>query len=153
MLVVRGEAGIGKSALLDYVETGAAGCRIARLAGVEAEMELAYGGLHQLCAPFLDDLTGCPSRSACSRHGVRPEWRAGPGRFLVGLAVLDLLADLAEERPLVCLIDDAHWLDRVSAQTVAFVARRLAERIVMVIAVREPPRRRFAGLPSSRSAA
>jgi DNA-binding CsgD family transcriptional regulator len=150
VLVVRGEAGIGKSALLDYVETNAAGCRIARLAGAEAEMELAYAGLHQICGPFLDrlDCLPDPQRIALSTAfgligGVAPD------RFMVGLAVLDLLADRAEERPLICLIDDAQWLDRVSAQTVAFVARRLAaERIAVVVVVREPSDERdFVGLP------
>jgi DNA-binding CsgD family transcriptional regulator len=149
VLVVRGEAGIGKSALLDYIETNAAGCRVARLAGVKDEMELAYAGLHQFCAPFLDrlDRLPTPQRTALSTAfgltGGEP-----PDRFLVGLAVLDLLADRAEQKPLICLVDDAQWLDGVSAQTVAFVARRLfAERIALVVAVREPSDAHdFAGL-------
>ncbi len=150
VLVVRGEAGIGKTALLDYLETNAAGCRIAWSAGAEAEMELAYAGLHQICGPFLDRLDRLPDpqRIALSTAFGLIGGDA-PDRFMVGLAVLDLLADRAEERPLICLIDDAQWLDRVSAQTLAFVARRLvAERIVLVVAIREPTDERdFVGLP------
>jgi hypothetical protein len=150
VLVVRGEAGIGKTALLDYVEAIAGGCRIVRSAGAEAEMELAYAGLHQICGPFLDRLDRLPDpqRIALSTAFGLIAGEA-PDRFLVGLAVLDLLADRAEERPLICLIDDAQWLDRVSVQTVAFVARRLvAERIVVVVAIREPSDERdFIGLP------
>jgi DNA-binding CsgD family transcriptional regulator len=156
VLVVRGEAGIGKTALLDYLETSAAGCRVARLAGVEAEMEFAYAGLHQFCAPFLDrlDRLPTPQRKALSTAFGLTDGEP-PDRFLVGLAVLDLLADRAEQQPLICLIDDAQWLDDVSAKTVAFVARRLlAERIVLVVAMREPSDARdftgvpdFAGLP------
>lgn len=150
VLVVRGGAGIGKTALLDYLEANVAGCRIARLAGAEAEMELAYAGLHQICAPFLDRFERLPDpqRIALSTAFGLVAGDA-PDRFMVGLAVLDLLADRAEERPLICLIDDAQWLDRASAQTIAFVARRLvAERIVLVLAVREPgDERDFAGLP------
>jgi DNA-binding CsgD family transcriptional regulator len=150
VLVLRGEAGIGKTALLDYLETNAAGCRLVRVAGVEAEMELAYAGLHQLCGPFLDRLKrlAAPQRIALGTAFGLTDGEV-PDRFLVGLAVLDLLADRAEERPLVCLIDDAQWLDQVSAQTIAFVARRLlAEGIVLILAVREPaPAQEFAGLP------
>jgi DNA-binding CsgD family transcriptional regulator len=150
VLVLRGEAGIGKTALLDYLEANAAGCRIRRSAGAEAEMELAYAGLHQLCGPFLDrlDRLPAPQRIALSTAFGLVDGDA-PDRFMVGLAVLNLLSDRAEERPLVCLIDDAQWLDRVSVQTVAFVARRLvAERIVVVAAIREPSDERdFIGLP------
>ncbi|WP_203949798.1 AAA family ATPase, partial [Planotetraspora thailandica] len=140
VLVLRGEAGIGKTALLEYVRDSASGCRIARAAGVESEMELAFGGLHQLCAPFLDHLCRLP---APQREALETAFglSAGtpPDRFLVGLAVLSLLAEVAEKEPLICLVDDAQWLDRVSAQTLAFVARRLlAERIGLVLAVREP---------------
>src|SRR5215475_1251444 len=140
VLVVRGDAGIGKTALLEYLLGRAAGYRATRSAGVESEMELAYAGLHQLCAPFSDRherLPG-PQRAALeTAFGLRQG--EPPDRFLVGLAVLTLLAEVAEEQPLLCLVDDAQWLDRVSAQTVAFVARRLlAERIALVIAVRDP---------------
>src|SRR5882757_7817796 len=150
VLVLRGEAGIGKTALLDYLETNAAGCRIARSAGAEAEMELAYAGLHQICGPFLDRLDRLPDPQRVALSAAFGLISGGaPDRFMVGLAVLDLLADRAEDRPLICLIDDAQWLDRVSAQTVAFVARRLAaERIGLVVALREPSHERdFAGLP------
>jgi DNA-binding CsgD family transcriptional regulator/tetratricopeptide (TPR) repeat protein len=139
VLVLRGEAGVGKTALLRHLSTAAAGCRIARAAGVESEMELAYAGLHALCAPMLGRLEQLPApqRDALSTaFGLS----AGPppDRFLVGLAVLSLLADAAEEQPLLIMVDDAQWLDRVSAQTLAFVARRLlAERLGLVFALRE----------------
>jgi DNA-binding CsgD family transcriptional regulator len=153
VLVVRGEAGIGKTALLDYVETCATGCQIVRIAGVEAEMELAYAGLHQICGPFLGRLDRLPDPQRIALS-IAFGLTAGdaPDRFLVGLAVLDLLADGAEERPLICLFDDAQWLDRVSAQAIVFVARRLvAERIAVVAAIREPSDERdFSGLPELR---
>jgi DNA-binding CsgD family transcriptional regulator len=147
-LVVRGEPGVGKSALLEYLTERASGCRVARAAGVESEMELAFAGLHQLCAPMLERrerLPG-PQRDAL---GVVFGLGGGeaPDRFVVALAVLSLLSDVAQERPLVCPIDDAQWLDRESAQALAFVARRLgAESAVMVFAAREPGRE-LAGLP------
>src|SRR4051794_12221911 len=140
VLVLRGEAGVGKTALLRHLSATAKGCRIARAAGVESEMELPFAGLHGLCAPLLGGLRRLPSpqRDALSTaFGLS----AGPppDRFLVGLAVLSLLADAAEEQPLLCIVDDAQWLDRVSAQTLAFVARRLlAERLGLVFALREP---------------
>jgi DNA-binding CsgD family transcriptional regulator len=139
VLVLRGEAGIGKSALLEHLSTVAGGYRIARAAGVESEMELAFAGLHALCVPMLGRLGHLPSpqRDALSTaFGLS----AGPppDRFLVGLAVLSLLAEEAEEQPLVCIVDDAQWLDRVSVQTLAFVARRLlAERVGLVFGLRE----------------
>jgi len=160
VLVLRGEAGIGKSVLLDYVAQQAAGCRVARAAGVQAEMELAYAGLHHLCAPMLDGLRTLPApqREALGVAFGIQEGNA-PDRFLVALAVLTLLAEAAEARPLVCVIDDAQWLDGASAQVLAFVARRLlAERIAMVFAVREPcetdelaglPELRIEGLPTA----
>jgi DNA-binding CsgD family transcriptional regulator len=139
VLVLRGEAGVGKTALLDYAAGRAAGCRVVRVAGVESEMELAFAGLHQLCAPMLDRLNGLPGpqRDALDvAFGL--EEGATPNRFLVALAALSLLAEAAEVEPLVCLIDDAQWLDQASAQALAFVSRRLlAERIVMVFALRE----------------
>ncbi|MGX1811947.1 AAA family ATPase [Nocardia sp. NPDC055321] len=147
VLVLRGEAGIGKSALLDHLVGSAQGWRVVRAAGVESHMELAFAGLHQLCAPMmaqLDRLPG-PQREALA---VAFGLRAGPApdRFLVGLAVLTLLAEVAEEQPLICVIDDAQWLDQVSAQTLAFVARRLlAERVALVFAVRDTPADRGAG--------
>ena len=144
VLVVRGEAGVGKTALLEYVADRASGCRIVRVAGVESEMELAFAGLHQLCAPMLDRLDGLPGpQQDALRVAFGLQDGAAPNRFLVALAVLSLLAEAAEAQPLVCLVDDAQWLDRASVQALAFVARRLlAERIGMVFAVREPERRR-----------
>lgn len=140
VLVLRGEAGIGKSALLDYLAQRAVGCRIARTTGVESQMELAFAGLHQLCAPMMDHLERLPApqRDALAvAFGLRTG--SAPDRFLVGLAVLSLLAEVAEEQPLVCVVDDAQWLDQVSAQSLAFVARRLlAERVALVFAVRTP---------------
>ena len=149
-LVLRGEAGVGKSALLESLVAHASGCGIARATGVESEMELAYAGLQQLCAPFLDRLEGLPGpqRDALrSAFGLRH--LGAPDRFLVGLAVLSLLADVADDRPLVCIVDDAQWLDVASAQALAFVARRLgAESVGLIFAVREPSgERRFEGLP------
>jgi DNA-binding CsgD family transcriptional regulator len=139
VLVLRGEAGVGKTALLRHLSAAADGCRIVRAAGVESEMELAFAGLHALCAPMLDRLGHLPSpqRDALSTaYGLSPG--LPPDRFFVGLAVLSLLADAAEEQPLLCIVDDAHWLDRVTAQTLAFVARRLlAERVGLVFALRE----------------
>src|SRR3954449_3241979 len=150
VLVVRGEAGVGKSALLAYLTERASGCRIARATGVESEMELPFAGLHQLCGPMLDrlDHLPAPQRDALSTaFGLS----AGdpPDRFLVGLAVLSLLSDVAEDQPLVCAVDEAQWQDRASAQALAFVARRLlAESVGLVFAVREPSETRdFAGLP------
>jgi DNA-binding CsgD family transcriptional regulator len=140
VLVVRGEAGVGKTALLDYVAERASECRIARIGGVESEMELAFAGLHQLCAPMLDGLDGLPGpQGNALRAAFGLQDGDAPDRFRVALAVLTLLAEAAEAEPLVCLVDDVHWLDQASAQTLAFVARRLlAERIAMVFAVREP---------------
>nr|WSX75404.1 AAA family ATPase [Streptomyces sp. NBC_00899] len=150
VLVLRGDAGIGKSALLDHLAARAAGYRIARGAGAESEMELPFAGLHRLCAPFVGraDSLPPPQREALSTaFGV--SMGPPPDRFLVGLAVLGLLTDVAAERPLFCLVDDAQWLDRVSAQTLAFVARRmLAEPLALVFASRERRGRdELAGLP------
>jgi DNA-binding CsgD family transcriptional regulator len=150
VLVVRGEAGIGKSALLDHVAQRATGCRVARAAGVEYEMELAYAALHQLCAPMLDlrERLPEPQRDALeTAFGLSAKPPAD--RFVVGLAVLGLLSEAAERQPLVCVIDDAQWLDSASALTIAFAARRLlAESIGLVLAVRQPSEvPEFAGLP------
>ncbi|HEX7040373.1 MAG TPA: AAA family ATPase [Trueperaceae bacterium] len=150
VLVVRGEAGVGKSALLDYLAERAAGCQLLRATGVESEMELPYAGLHQFCAPILPHLDALPQPQRVAlgtAFGLNAGAAANP--FLVGLAVLSLMAQAAGERPLVCLLDDAQWLDRPSALLLAFVARRLlAEPIAMVFAVREPSEvRELAGLP------
>jgi DNA-binding CsgD family transcriptional regulator len=140
VLVLRGEPGIGKTALLDYAAERATGFRVSRAAGVESEMELPFAGLHQLCGPMLGGLGQLPppQRDALgTAFGLSSG--AQPDRFLVGLAVLSLLSDTAGERPLLCLIDDAQWLDRSSAQVLAFVARRLqAESVVLLFAEREP---------------
>src|ERR1700736_4022991 len=140
VLVVRGEAGVGKTALLEYVAERASACRIVRGAGVESEMELAFAGLHQLCAPMLDGLDGLPGpQRDALRVAFGLQDGAAPNRFLVALAVLSLLAEAAEVEPLVCLVDDAQWLDRASAQALAFVARRLlAEHVAMVFSIRVP---------------
>src|SRR3954453_20714786 len=139
VLVLRGEAGVGKTALLHHLAECAAGWRMARAAGVEAEMELPFAGLHQLCAPLLGSLDRLPEpqRDAlATAFGLSTG--EPPDRFLVGLAVLSLLSDAAYADPLLCLVDDAQWLDPVSAQTLAFVARRLqAERVGLVFALRE----------------
>ena len=136
--VLRGEAGVGKSALLGYLSARVAGWRVARAAGVESEMELAYAGLHQLCAPLLDHLGRLPGpqRDALATvFGLNSG--AAPDRFLVGLAALTLLAEVAEQQPLACIIDDGQWLDQASAQVLGFVARRLlAEPIAVVCAAR-----------------
>jgi len=138
-LVLRGDAGVGKTALLEYLVGRAAQCRVVRAVGVQSEMELAYAALHSVCAPLLDRLPRLPPpqqealRTAFGVSAGNP-----PDRFLVSLAVLGLLAEGAQERPLLCVIDDAQWLDRASAQVLAFVARRLlAESVAMIFAVRE----------------
>jgi len=139
-LVMRGEAGIGKTALLEYLVQTASGMTVARAAGVESEMELAYASLHQICGPLLDRLPGLPTPQRDALEivfGVRAG--AGPDRFLVGLGVLGLLSGVGEERPFLCIVDDAQWLDQASALTLAFVARRLrADPVGIVFAVREP---------------
>jgi DNA-binding CsgD family transcriptional regulator len=150
VLLVRGEAGVGKSVLLDHLVEQASGCHITRAAGVESEMELAYSGLHQLCAPMLERMEHLPGpqrEALATAFGMS----AGPvpDRFFVGLAVLGLLSEVAEDRPLVCVVDDAQWQDRESVQTLAFVARRLlAESVALIFAVREPSDGlEMAGLP------
>ncbi len=149
-LVISGDAGIGKSALLEYLVAEASGCRVIRVAGVEAEAELAFAGLHQLCSPLLDRLDRVPAPQH-DALGTAFGLRAGPApdRFLVGLAALSLLAVTAAERPLVCVVDDAQWLDQMSTETLGFVSRRLvAESVALVFAVRDPvDERALAGLP------
>ncbi|MGV9643517.1 helix-turn-helix transcriptional regulator [Streptomyces sp. NPDC003514] len=140
VLVLRGEAGIGKTELLNHLLDRATGCRVVRAAGVQSEMELSYAGLHQLCAPLLTHLEGLPEpQREALRTAFGVQVGDAPDRFLVGLATLSLLAAAAAgDEPLLCLVDDAQWLDRVSAQTLQFVARRLlAERVLLVLAVRE----------------
>ncbi|HYZ81452.1 MAG TPA: AAA family ATPase, partial [Solirubrobacteraceae bacterium] len=147
-IVLRGEAGVGKTALLEYVAECASGCEVAHVTGVQAEMELPFSALQQLLAPMLAPLENLP-RPQREAMEVAFGRRSGPAPdlFLVGLAALGLLAEVAETRPLVCLVDDAQWLDRASAQTLAFVARRLlGESVALAFAVREPTED-FAGLP------
>ena len=138
VLVVRGEPGVGKSALLDYLAGRASGCRVVRTAGVESEMELAFAGLHQLLAPALDRIDRLPGPQ---REALRTAFglSAGPApdRFLVGLAVLGLVSEVAAEQPLICVVDDEQWLDRASVQALGFAARRLAaDPVGLVFAAR-----------------
>ena len=147
-LVVRGEPGVGKTVLLDYLAGRASGCRVARAAGVQSEMELAFAGLHQLCAPMLDHAESLPGPQ---REALRTAFglSAGPApdRFLVGLAVLGLLSETADERPLVCVVDDQQWLDHASAQALGFAARRLAADPVGLVFATRVPGKDVAGLP------
>ena len=138
VLVLRGEAGVGKTALLEYLLDRTSGCRVARAAGVESEMELAYAGLHQLCAPMLERLERLPApQQAALGTAIGLQAGDAPDRFLVGLAVLSLLSDVAEDQPLVCVVDDAQWLDVASVQVLAFVGRRLvAESVALIFAAR-----------------
>ena len=138
VLVVSGEAGVGKTALLESVTRSASGFRVMRAVGVESEMELAFAALQQMCAPLLDRLERLPVPQQ-DALGVAFGLRSGdaPDRFLVGLAALSLLADAAEQQPLLCVVDDAQWLDRASAQALVFVARRLlAESVALVFSTR-----------------
>ena len=139
-LVLWGEAGIGKTALLDYLVASASELKVVRAAGVESEMELAYASLQQLCAPLIDRMQSLPGpqqRALESVFGLSAG--AAPDRFLVGLGVLTLLSEAAEERPLLCVVDDAQWVDQASGLALAFVARRLlAEQVGIVFAAREP---------------
>ena len=125
-LVVRGEAGIGKSALLQDCVEQAAGFQVVRVTGMQSEMELPFAGLHQLCAPMLDRVDGLPE---AQRNALRVAFGLAsgdaPDRFLVALATLSLLAEVASNRPLFCVIDDAEWLDVASAQAFGFVGRRI----------------------------
>src|SRR6188472_1998202 len=152
ILVIRGEAGVGKSALLRYAARQAAGFRVAQITGVEAEMELPFAGIHQLCAPMLEQFGALP-RPQREALNVALGVAAGevPDHFLIGLAVLSLLSAVADERPLLCLVEDAQWLDAASSQILGFVARRvLAESVAIVVAVRKAsdrPAREFDGLP------
>ena len=150
VLVVRGEAGVGKTALLDYAVERASGFRVARATGVQSEVELAFAGLQQLCAPMLDRLEHLPDPQR-DALGTAFGLTVGepPDRFLVGLAVLSLLSDAAEGQPLACVVDDAQWLDQASLQALAFVARRLlAEPVALIFAVRDPSdEQELTGLP------
>ena len=141
VLVIRGEAGIGKTALMRYCARQASGCQLAQIHGVESEMELPLAALHQLCTPMLSSLDALPEpqqRVLRVAFGLTSE--PAPDRFVLGLAVLSLLAENAAARPLICLIDDAQWLDDASSQVLGFVGRRLlAEPVGLLLAVREQP--------------
>src|SRR6202167_6363364 len=157
VLVMRGEPGIGKTELLRCLITEASGFGVARVAGVESEMELPFAGLHQLCAPMLGRLESLvePQRRGLS---VALGLASGdsPDRFLVALAALSLMAEASEEQPMLCVVDDAQWLDQASAQVLGFVGRRLlAEPIALVFATRtpapgDPTSDHLAGLPELR---
>ena len=148
VLVVRGDPGVGKTALLNHLAKHAAGCQVLRVAGVKSEMELAFAGLHLLCAPMLNrlDRLPVPQREAL-RTALGLSTGPTPDRFLVGLAVLTLLAETAGERPLICVIDDVQWLDRASAQALGFTARRLAADPVGLVFAARVPGPELAGLP------
>jgi DNA-binding CsgD family transcriptional regulator len=147
-LVVRGEPGVGKTVLLDYLAGRASGCLVARAVAVQSEMELAFAGLHQLCAPMLDqaEVLPVPQREAL-RTAFGLSAGPAPDRFLVGLAVVGLLSETARERPLICVIDDQQWLDHASAQALGFAARRLAAEAVGLVFAARVPGQDVAGLP------
>ena len=150
VLLIRGEAGIGKTALVRYAARQAAGFQVAEIACVEAEMELPFAGLHHLCAPMLAKLDALPEpQQTALRVSFGLSSGDAPDRFLVALAALTLFAEVAEERPLLCLVDDAQWLDAATSQVLGFMARRLlAESVAIVFTVREPiDERELAGLP------
>jgi DNA-binding CsgD family transcriptional regulator len=148
VLVVRGDPGVGKTVLLDYLAGLAADCRVMRVMGVQPEMELAFAGLHQLCAPLLGWLPRLPAHQrAALRTALGLSAGPPPDRFLVGLAVLSLLAETAGSQPLICLIDDEQWLDRASAQALGFAGRRLAADPVGLVFAARVPGPELAGLP------
>jgi DNA-binding CsgD family transcriptional regulator len=150
VLVLRGEPGIGKTALLRYAARQAAGLRTTEIDGIQAEMELSFAGIHRLCTPILDEIEALAEPQ---QNALRVAWGMAsgdaPDRFLVAVAVLNLLSATAEKRPLLCLIDDTQWLDAASVQALGFVARRLvAEPIAMIFSLREPvTTRALDGLP------
>jgi hypothetical protein len=150
VLVVRGVPGVGKTMLLEHLagRASGSGCRVARAAGVQSEMELAFAGLHQLCAPMLNRAERLPEpQRGALRTAFGIATGPPPDRFLVGLAVLSLLSGAAGERPLICLIDDEQWLDRASAQALGFTARRLAADPVGLVFAARDPSDDLAGLP------
>jgi hypothetical protein len=148
VLVIRGDAGIGKTALMRYCARQASGCQLAQIHGVESEMELPLAALHQLCTPMLSRLDALPEpQQRALRVGFGLAAEPAPDRFVLGLAVLSLLTEYSAARPLVCLVDDAQWLDEASAQVLGFVGRRLlAEPVGLLLAIRETDGERM--LPS-----
>ncbi len=147
-LVVRGEPGIGKTALLEYLAVHALGCRVERTTGVQSELDLAFAGLHQLCQPMLDHLEAIPEpQQAALRTALGMCAGPVPDRFLVGLAVLSLLSEVAQQKPLLCLVDDTQWLDQASVRVLAFVARRLGAEAVGLVFAASPTACDLAGLP------
>jgi DNA-binding CsgD family transcriptional regulator len=150
VLVIRGEAGVGKSALLRHAVTQGSGFRVVQIAGVESEMELPFAGLHQLCAPMLAESDALPPpQQRALRVALGLSSGDAPDRFLVALGALTLLAEMADKQPLLCVVDDAQWLDEASRQVLGFVARRLlAESVAIVFALRRPSAdRELVGLP------
>lgn len=147
-LVMHGEAGVGKTALLEYLADQISGCKVVRAAGIQSQMELAFAGLHQLATPMLSRLERLPPPQ---REALRTAFGTSsgsvPDQFLIGLSVLSLLSDAADEKPLLCLIDDQQWLDRASAQVLAFVARRLGAEAVGIVFVTRVPGVELTGLP------
>jgi DNA-binding CsgD family transcriptional regulator len=137
-LVVRGEPGIGKSAILDYAAQAAAGFLIVAVTGIESEMEVAFAALQQACAPLTKHLGQLPPPQAeALRVALGLSSSAPPDRFLAGLGVLSLAAEAADAQPVLCLIDDAQWIDQTSLQALAFAARRLyGESVAMIFATR-----------------
>src|ERR1700735_5671990 len=151
-LVLRGGPGVGKTTLLQYAVASAPDLRVCSVAGVESEISMEFGGLHQLLVPCLPRLDGLPPpQRRALRVAFGQEAGAPPERFLVGLAALTLLSQAAEAQPLLCIVDDAHWLDPESAQVLGFVARRLcADRVGFIVGIGEPASPRvFEELPDS----
>ncbi|MFF5083338.1 ATP-binding protein [Actinoplanes sp. NPDC000266] len=150
-LVLLGEAGVGKTSLLSYAVTTATGFHVSQVAGAEAESELPFAALHELCRPMLNHLDRLPApqrKALTTVFGSAPADERAPDLFLIGLATLSLLAEAATRRPLLCVVDDAQWVDQASAQVLAFVTRRLqAESVLMLVAAREPVRE-LDGLPA-----
>jgi DNA-binding CsgD family transcriptional regulator len=149
-LVIRGEAGIGKTELLQYCAHQASDCRVAQIAGIESEFEMPFAAVHQMCAPMLDALSALPEpQQKALQVAFGLAVGSAPDRFVVGLAVLGLLAEVATERPLVCLVDDAQWLDEPSRQVLGFVGRRLkAETVLLLLAVRETGDEQLFSMPA-----
>src|SRR3954465_9666289 len=147
-LVVRGKPGIGKTALLQYAIDAASDVSVVRAAAVGSEIELPFAGLHQLCVPLLDRLACLPAPQRDALETVFGLRIGSPAdRFFVGLAVLSLFSEAAEAGPLLCVVDDAQWLDRESAQALAFVARRLSGESVAILVASRQPNDDFGGLP------